>query len=64
MYGSGRKLSRNRFEMPNGVKLFFYDSDSIRQEFGKYGLIDFSEIDEPVKFMQTHPPNEIHPCKM
>jgi SAM-dependent methyltransferase len=56
MYGSGRELSRDRFEMPSGVNLFFYDADSIRQEFGNYGLMDFSGIDEPVKFMPNHPP--------
>jgi SAM-dependent methyltransferase len=56
MYGSGRELSKDWFEMPSGVKLFFYNSDSIEREFGNYGLIDFSEIDEPVKFMQNHPP--------
>jgi SAM-dependent methyltransferase len=56
MYGSGRELSRDWFEMPSGVRLFFYDSDSIGQEFGNYGLTDFSEIDEPVKFMRNHPP--------
>ncbi|MDR1339969.1 MAG: class I SAM-dependent methyltransferase, partial [Prevotellaceae bacterium] len=56
MYGSGRELSKDRFEMTSGVNLFFYDSDSIRQEFGNYGLPDFSEIDEPVKFMPHHPP--------
>jgi SAM-dependent methyltransferase len=56
MYGSGRALSKDRFEMPSGVRLFFYDSDSIRREFGNYGLTDFSEIDEPVKFMPNHPP--------
>jgi SAM-dependent methyltransferase len=56
MYGSGRELSMDWFEMPSGVKLFFYDSDSIKQEFGNYGLTDFSEIDEPVKFMQNHLP--------
>jgi hypothetical protein len=42
--------------MPSGVTLFFYDPDSIRQEFGNCGLTDFSGIDEPVKFMQNHPP--------
>jgi SAM-dependent methyltransferase len=55
-YGSGRELSKDRFEMPGGVKLFFYDPDSIRQEFGSFGLTDFFEIDEPVKFTPNHPP--------
>jgi SAM-dependent methyltransferase len=56
MYGSGREVSKDWFETPSGVRLFFYDSDSIKQEFGMYGLTDFSEIDEPVKFRPNHPP--------
>ncbi|GAB6255133.1 hypothetical protein PSKAS_06550 [Peribacillus sp. N1] len=38
--------------------MFFYDSDSIKQEFGKYGLIEYSEIVEPHKNMEN-----IHPFK-
>lgn len=49
MYGKGRKLSKERFEARKGVQLFFYDADSIQREFGKYGLIAFSEMEEPNK---------------
>ncbi len=56
MYGKGKQLSKDRFDMPSGAKLFFYDPDSIKREFGNYGLTDFSEIDEPIKFKQDHPP--------
>jgi len=38
-----------------GVKMYFYDSDSIKQEFEKYGLVDFTEIDEPSKDMKNKP---------
>jgi len=46
MFGQGKQLSRDRFERIKGVKMFFYDSDSIKHEFGKYGLTEVSEIDE------------------
>lgn len=36
--------------------MFFYDSDSIKQEFEKYGLVEFSEMDEPSKNMKNKPP--------
>jgi hypothetical protein len=36
--------------------MFFYDSNSVEREFGKYGLIEFSEIDEPHKNMENKPP--------
>ncbi|MCY9544286.1 class I SAM-dependent methyltransferase [Paenibacillus alvei] len=55
MYGKGRELSQDRFEIMDGVKMFFYDSNSIKREFGKYGLIEFSEIDEPNKVMENKP---------
>lgn len=54
-YGKGKKLSKDRYETMPGVKLFFYDSDSIRKEFEKYSLIDCMEINEPVKSMANKP---------
>lgn len=48
-YGVGTKLSKDRFKTPHGVKLFFYDSDSVKKEFGKYGLQEAIEINEPSK---------------
>ncbi|AOY77711.1 class I SAM-dependent methyltransferase [Clostridium formicaceticum] len=56
MFGKGKQLSRDRFEIIKGVKMFFYDSDSIKREFGKYGLIEISEIDEPNKKIENKPP--------
>lgn len=56
MFGKGKQLSKDRFEIMKGVKMFFYDSDSIRQEFEKYGLVEFLEIDEPSKNMENKPP--------
>lgn len=46
MFGQGKQLGKNYFETMHGVKLFFYDSDSVNQEFGKYGLVEISEINE------------------
>ncbi|USK37102.1 class I SAM-dependent methyltransferase [Cytobacillus firmus] len=56
MYGKGKQLGKDYFEIMDGVKMFFYDSDSIRQEFGQYGLIEISEIMEPHKDNETKPP--------
>jgi hypothetical protein len=36
--------------------MFFYDSDSIKQEFGNYGLMKFSQVVEPHKNMENKPP--------
>lgn len=56
MFGKGKQLGKDYFEIMEGVKMFFYDSDSIKHEFGNYGLIEISEIVEPHKNMEKKPP--------
>jgi SAM-dependent methyltransferase len=56
MFGKGKQLGKDYFEIMEGMKMFFYDSNSIKQEFGNYGLIEFSEIVEPHKNMENKPP--------
>ena len=36
--------------------MFFYDADSIKQDFEKYGLVEFSQMDETNKNMENKPP--------
>ena len=56
MFGKGKQLDKDYFEIMEGLKMFFYDSNSIKQEFGEYGLIEFSEIVEPHKDNENKPP--------
>lgn len=56
MFKKGKQLDKDYFETKEGVKLFFYDVDSIREEFSEYGLEEFSEIDEPNKDHENNPP--------
>ncbi len=56
MFGKGKQLGKDYFEVMKGVKMFFYDADSIKQEFGQYGLLEISEIVEPHKDMGDKPP--------
>jgi SAM-dependent methyltransferase len=56
MFGTGKKLSKNRFKISNGLDVFFYDSSSVVKEFSPCGLIDYKEIEEPIKFMTNQPP--------
>lgn len=56
MFGKGKQLDENYFEIMEGVKMFFFDADTIKQGFGKYGLVEFSEIEEPSKDMKNKPP--------
>jgi SAM-dependent methyltransferase len=47
MYGRGPRLGEDWYEILPGVKMYFYDADSVQRQFGPYGLVEFSEIDEP-----------------
>jgi hypothetical protein len=56
LYGCGKYLSRNRYEIARGLKVYFYDSASIISEFADFGIVESSDIDEPVKFMEGEAP--------
>ena len=56
MYGTGRQLSANRFEIMKGLKVYFYDLDSAAKEFKDFGLIEVQEFDEPIKHIDNQPP--------
>lgn len=45
-YGVGEKIGADRYRTKDGVALFFYDQDSIQEEFGGFGLIETAKIDE------------------
>ncbi|HLO42692.1 MAG TPA: class I SAM-dependent methyltransferase [Leadbetterella sp.] len=49
-YGQGTELSKDRFEMFGGVKIFFYDSETISEEFGEAGLFEVTEVIENYPF--------------
>ncbi|MFJ7936322.1 class I SAM-dependent methyltransferase [Sporosarcina sp. NPDC096371] len=55
MFGKGKELDTDYFEVMEGLKMFFYDSDSIKQDFEKYGLVESTGIDEPNKHMKNTP---------
>lgn len=56
MIKTGQQLSKNRYKMPNGLKVYFYDEPSVLKEFGKFGLIEYHEMDEPVKHLKGAEP--------
>lgn len=56
MYGSGKYLSKDRYEISKGVKVYFYDSESVSKEFADFGIVEFKDIEEPVKFMDAQEP--------
>lgn len=49
-YGQGKFISKDRFEIHGGVKMYFYDKASVEAEFGKAGLFEIIEIYESHPF--------------
>ena len=49
-YGHGTQIGKDRFEMFGGVKIYFYDRQSVEQEFGDFGLYDIVEVEENYPF--------------
>lgn len=49
-YGQGTCIGKDRFEMFGGVKVFFYDKETIQEEFGNAGLFEVSEVKENYPF--------------
>lgn len=45
-YGTGEKLGTDRYRTKDGVNLYFYDHDSIEKEFGEFGLIGATKVDD------------------
>ncbi len=56
MFGKGKQLGKDYFEIMEGLKMFFYAEDSVQQEFGQYGLVEISKIVEPHKNRENKPP--------
>lgn len=49
-YGKGNFISTDRYEIFDGVKMFFYDRESIVAEFGDAGLFEITEVVENFPF--------------
>jgi len=55
MFGRGTKLGDDWYEIHPGVKMFFYDTESIEREIGLHGKLELSEIDEDAPGGGTFP---------
>lgn len=45
-YGAGEKLGKDLFKTKDGVELFFYDEESIKEEFEQFGSVEATVIEE------------------
>lgn len=44
IYGKGTFISTDRFEIFDGLRMFFYDKETIQEEFGNAGLFEILEV--------------------
>ena len=56
LYGQGKFLSTDRYLLPNGVSVKFYDVDSAKKEFGAHGATEVFTMDEPITFKENELP--------
>jgi hypothetical protein len=56
LYGRGKCLSKDRYEIAKELKVFFYDEESVQEEFSGFGMVESIDIKEPVKFMEGEAP--------
>ena len=56
LFGNGKQVSRNRYQIEKGLTVFFYDSEAIEKEFGLFGLMEYTEINEPVRHLENEEP--------
>lgn len=52
MYGQGKRLSKDRYSIQQGLDVFFYNRESVVREFLEFGLTECLDFDEPVKFKE------------
>jgi len=58
-YGQGKRIGKDRFEMFGGVKIFFYDRETIQEEFENAGQFEITEVIEnyPFYLIKCRKPN-------
>ncbi len=44
IYGRGTCIGKDKVELYGGLKMFFYDLESIQEEFGKAGLFEITDV--------------------
>jgi SAM-dependent methyltransferase len=56
LFGDGKYLSKDRYMVSKGLNVFFYDHGSVVKEFADFGIIEYRDIEEPIKYMTGYDP--------
>lgn len=49
-YGKGKFISKDRYEIFDGVQMYFYDKEAIYAEFDQFGLFEITKLNESFPF--------------
>ncbi|WP_247001384.1 hypothetical protein [Arenibacter sp. F26102] len=49
-FGMEKRIGKDCYELHKGAKVFYYDKQSVKEEFGEVGLFEIIEIDENQSF--------------
>ncbi|CAA9202412.1 hypothetical protein FLA105534_04077 [Flavobacterium bizetiae] len=49
-YGKGKFISKDRYEIFDGIQMYFYDKEAIHAEFDQFGLFEITKLDESFPF--------------
>lgn len=62
-FGKGELISKDRYEIHKGAKIFYYDQASVHTEFNKYGLFEITEVNEnqPMYLIKCKKKKNYHP---
>lgn len=50
LYGQGIEISKDRFEVFGAVKMYFYDRETIEEDFANAGLFEIKEVNDIYPF--------------
>lgn len=53
---NGQLISTNRYKLTNGLTVYLYDMNTIEEQFKPFGLVDYSQIIEPIKYKPDEVP--------
>lgn len=56
LYGTGNPIGEDRFELVEGLSMYYYDPTSLAREFKQFEKLKIGTINEEVKYEEGHDP--------
>jgi hypothetical protein len=45
-FGKGELVGKDTYELHKGAKIFYYDRESVKEEFNDFGLFEITDVNE------------------